>query len=91
MTHLIRRTADTALGYTIAIGAWAFAIATYPAAVAVALMLAPSARAFDLAMAQHLAHHEADTTTDTPWGTSSDEVSAGPHDARAWMGVGRGA
>lgn len=67
MTHLIRRTADTALGYTIAMGAWAFAITTYPAAVAVALMLAPSARAFDLAMAQHLeAHAPTERPTDTP-------------------------
>ena len=54
MTTTLRRAGELAVGYTIATGAWAFAIATYPAAVACALALAPSGHALDKALTQHL-------------------------------------
>ena len=90
MTTTLRRTAETAIGYSIAAGAWAFAIATYPAAVACALALAPSARAFDTALTQHLERDRA-TKAANHRETVDQCGTPGPHDARAWTELRRGA
>lgn len=44
------RLGDRALGVTLAVGAWAFAVATYPLALAYAYGIREAAAAFDASM-----------------------------------------